>query len=688
MSLYDSKIIRDLVHDYINPGKFELEKIVDTPHFQRLKDIRQLTCQHVYPNARHTRFEHSLGVYELTKRAIRYINRNGFIDNQSIDSSTPIISGKYQFNTQIAALLHDVGHCPFSHMGELQINHNDIAINLKETMEQINKEKPNTFSEEVLTIVDAYREKDTPANHEMLSCIVVLKHYYQTLSCIPTIELSFSFEEAEENDFSADFELIIRCILGEQYAVNENEPETRNDKLIKNLCIRLISDSAFDMDKLDYIMRDALYTGIGTPRIDTKRLFRAMKIDKNFKIVFTSKAVPALQSIIESRDSLYLWVYNHHTVVYSDFIYNYIFRRLGRNAERVIKYNKLFTSTMNICGCVSNNLIFSVNSVCEELYSDGDVQSVLNSQYRYYTRIIKINNSQNPSIKNNKIAIDEFEKLNIKEVFGDDVHRLIKIDETQSISNEQKEILRKILKVLNLVGNFINRKFLKPWWKTVFEYNNFMHRNFPDDIIRETIARWVCDGENQLKADEFRAQIAKHVRKIIQKLDNTSIQIDEGDFFIVERSNKFYHLDTIEKYVIYLKENEVIGKPNDTDANANAYNTHYYGKYLTKLLPQRDYGSMFQSYSFYIYVREYEEKMSENATEIIRQNNAKKYYKTIENVFVFVAQEFFHRGKEDFIHRFQPTKFNADTQFDMEEEEEKSVNEMLDRFKEQFENTL
>lgn len=52
------KFIRDIVHGYVNVTKFEL-KLIDTIHFQRLKDVRQLTCDQVYPSARHTRFEHS-----------------------------------------------------------------------------------------------------------------------------------------------------------------------------------------------------------------------------------------------------------------------------------------------------------------------------------------------------------------------------------------------------------------------------------------------------------------------------------------------------------------------------------------------------------------------------------------------------------------------------------------------------
>lgn len=55
------KMFRDLAHRYVNLTEFELT-LIDTISFQRLKDIRQLTCQEVYPSARHTRFEHSLGV--------------------------------------------------------------------------------------------------------------------------------------------------------------------------------------------------------------------------------------------------------------------------------------------------------------------------------------------------------------------------------------------------------------------------------------------------------------------------------------------------------------------------------------------------------------------------------------------------------------------------------------------------
>lgn len=68
------KVIRDLVHGYISLNDLELS-LIDTPQFQRLKDISQLTSSHLFPAARHTRFEHSLGVFKLTCQAISHIKK-------------------------------------------------------------------------------------------------------------------------------------------------------------------------------------------------------------------------------------------------------------------------------------------------------------------------------------------------------------------------------------------------------------------------------------------------------------------------------------------------------------------------------------------------------------------------------------------------------------------------------------
>ena len=596
----DKRIIRDLVHDYFVLSSYELE-IIDTAPFQRLKDIRQLTCHHVFPCARHTRFEHSLGVLELTKRVIKSINSNGFIENKSCNAN--IINESNKFNTQIAALLHDVGHCPFSHMGEAEMDAKEVRNALIDEITCVKKELH--ISDELFSIIKDYN-KPIGAIHEQLSCIAIIYHY-RSILCDITRGL---------DKITIDFDLIIRCILGINYSIDITESNADNIK-IKNLCINLINNNAFDMDKLDYIMRDSLYTGIGTPKIDTKRLFRNIKISKDYKLVFMSKAIPVLQNLIESRDNLYLWVYNHHLVIYSDFIYGYIFRRLGHNAKKAGKESKIYA------GIVPENFIFSVDSIISQLYSDSDVQAILNVQYRL---------SLGSSSRYSKIT-------------------------------SNKKILNKdITRALALVKRLQNRSFLKPWWKTVFEFNNFMQRNFPDDSIRSKICRYVSHkGEYGLDPYEFRSQIAKHVIYFTNKMHCEKIidkELTDGDFFIVQRSNRFFELETIENFIIYLRKNEIIDTPNDViDSTDN-----YYGKVLTNLIPQKEYSSMYQIDGFYIYVQKYEKSFKENQIS----NKRKKrnlYYNLIEKSFVFIATELIKLGEISFVNMFQNPNNNLKKEF-------------------------
>ncbi|MEF8780453.1 MAG: HD domain-containing protein [Haloferacaceae archaeon] len=94
--------VKDSVHDYIPLDPVAAE-LIDTPVFQRLRHIKQLsTVRLVYPSANHTRFEHSLGVYHLTSRALETLD----VDEERAR------------HARAAALLHDVGHGPYGHQTE------------------------------------------------------------------------------------------------------------------------------------------------------------------------------------------------------------------------------------------------------------------------------------------------------------------------------------------------------------------------------------------------------------------------------------------------------------------------------------------------------------------------------------------------------------------------------------------
>jgi HD superfamily phosphohydrolase len=98
--------IRDPVHGFVKVGVAEM-KVVDTSFFQRLRRIRQLSCaQMAYPGANHTRFEHSLGAMHVAGLASEILVDKGYLDE---DAAAQL---------RVAALLHDIGHGPFSHLFE------------------------------------------------------------------------------------------------------------------------------------------------------------------------------------------------------------------------------------------------------------------------------------------------------------------------------------------------------------------------------------------------------------------------------------------------------------------------------------------------------------------------------------------------------------------------------------------
>jgi uncharacterized protein len=96
----------DPIHDFVRVFDHEL-KIIDSPVFQRLRGIRQLSGAHLtYPSAQHTRFEHSLGVMHIASQAGDALQEKGILKTDDIE------------NLRLAALLHDIGHGPFSHLFE------------------------------------------------------------------------------------------------------------------------------------------------------------------------------------------------------------------------------------------------------------------------------------------------------------------------------------------------------------------------------------------------------------------------------------------------------------------------------------------------------------------------------------------------------------------------------------------
>ena len=111
------KIFRDPIHGFVKLSRWEQE-IVDHRVFQRLRHVRQLALtEMIYPGACHRRFEHSLGVMQVATLMFDQLRPQLEADGSKQKFARDDLD-RARVVVRLAALLHDLGHCPFSHAGE------------------------------------------------------------------------------------------------------------------------------------------------------------------------------------------------------------------------------------------------------------------------------------------------------------------------------------------------------------------------------------------------------------------------------------------------------------------------------------------------------------------------------------------------------------------------------------------
>lgn len=150
------KIFNDPVYGFITIPDNILLKIIDHPYFQRLRRIKQLGMTHyVYPGALHTRFHHALGALHLMQQALEVLKMKGVE-----------ITEEEALSTQIAILLHDIGHGPFSHALEyilIDLHHEEISGFF---LKQLNEEFDGQLAMAIEIFYDRYSK---PFLHQLIS---------------------------------------------------------------------------------------------------------------------------------------------------------------------------------------------------------------------------------------------------------------------------------------------------------------------------------------------------------------------------------------------------------------------------------------------------------------------------------------------------------------------------------------
>ena len=216
------KIIKDPVHGYVEVEKFALA-LLDSPALQRLRYIKQLGFSYlVYPGANHTRFEHSLGTMFLAEVACR---RFGLSDHER----TLVVA---------AALLHDIGHGPFSHASE------------------------------------PLMEKYLHRTHD-------------------------------------DIERIVEDQVGNQLRASGIDPDELCSVVKGKHPLSGIIHGDLDVDRMDYLLRDAYYTGAPYGTVDAQRLIRHL-IQTPEGTVLDENGVNAAESLLIARTLMRPSVYYHH----------------------------------------------------------------------------------------------------------------------------------------------------------------------------------------------------------------------------------------------------------------------------------------------------------------------------------------------------------------------------------------
>jgi uncharacterized protein len=269
-------VIRCPIHGSIFFSQRELE-LIDNPFFQRLRHISQLGfSSFVFPGAVHTRFSHSIGTTHLAGLVFDQLSRD------SVNSLRKHYSRKdldyFRQILRFAALLHDMGHPPFSHAAESLLP----SISKLET-----------------TLFDSV-EKDRPATHEDFSHMII---------CHLAVEHEIlSKDEAQD----------IISILSRNNIPSERMNDREGKPTIYPLLCQLINGE-IDVDRMDYLLRDSYFAGVPYGKYDLDRLINSFNCcleekTQQFLLAIDGEGVPSYEAFLLARVHMFYQIYFHKSL--------------------------------------------------------------------------------------------------------------------------------------------------------------------------------------------------------------------------------------------------------------------------------------------------------------------------------------------------------------------------------------
>ena len=292
------KVFRDNVHGYIQIPNIIVREIIDTEVFQRLRHIEQTSMRPLYPAARHDRFIHSLGVYHLGCRAFDALRETAPAEVAKTTKETERQRwwNRWRLLFTLACLLHDCAHAPFSHTLEKyydpKLNNKSIKWNLSTELISANK-ADTSFSS------DGKKGNSlVGAPHERMSALVVFKYFREPLERIFAV-----YKDCHEIDgglTETDLSFMARAIIGCRYQSDDS------DASFKNCLISLLNSSTlFDVDGLDYAVRDTYNSGLANWSVDYDRLFRGLRLKQGCLLPQDSQIISSTQQAVWTSNSTF-----------------------------------------------------------------------------------------------------------------------------------------------------------------------------------------------------------------------------------------------------------------------------------------------------------------------------------------------------------------------------------------------
>lgn len=294
--------IFDAVYDYIELEDVEFD-LVTSPIFQRLHSIKQLGPLHtVFPSAQHSRFSHTIGVFYIIKKMISHLEKRFETDEYG-----------YQFERgdkeilKFAALLHDIGHVPLSHIGEEVLKETakeDIIQKLEDGEVDITgKERGwwRLFPEEECESGSTKLRGGSTKLHERLSAEIILHDN--------EIDKILSKVWGDPRDLEQAKIKIARIIVG----TDETDIPT------------LLLHSELDADRLDYLLRDSFFTGVGYGHIDLDYIISRLAVyreeDGTAHLCIENKGLHTVEHYILGRFFLQTQVIFNRKVRFMDLLF-------------------------------------------------------------------------------------------------------------------------------------------------------------------------------------------------------------------------------------------------------------------------------------------------------------------------------------------------------------------------------